>query len=83
MVTKSIVQTLSDHRNICYLAREKGVLVAMEVHKRLDPFYADARDRARAGLGFFQYMYSYMSQQNYTFSIGVSGCYTALPVPFG
>jgi D-galacturonate reductase len=31
-------------------------LVAVEVHKRLDPFYADARDRVRAGLGDFQYM---------------------------
>jgi D-galacturonate reductase len=34
----------------------------VEVHKRLDPFYADARDRARDGLGNFQYMYAYMSQ---------------------
>eukprot|EP00586_Coscinodiscus_wailesii_P023649 CAMPEP_0172497046 /NCGR_PEP_ID=MMETSP1066-20121228/94767_1 /TAXON_ID=671091 /ORGANISM="Coscinodiscus wailesii, Strain CCMP2513" /LENGTH=423 /DNA_ID=CAMNT_0013269621 /DNA_START=62 /DNA_END=1333 /DNA_ORIENTATION=- len=62
MITKPIVQTLSDHRRLCQLAKEKGVLVAVEVHKRLDPFYADARDRAREGLGSFQYMYSYMSQ---------------------
>jgi len=31
------------------------------VHKRLDPMYADARDRIRE-LGPFSYMYSYMSQ---------------------
>jgi D-galacturonate reductase len=36
--------------------------VGVEVHKRLDPFYADARDRARSTLGNFQYMYAYMSQ---------------------
>lgn len=62
MVTKPIVQSLEDHHALAKLAAEKGVLVAVEVHKRLDPFYADARDRARSGLGNFQYMYAYMSQ---------------------
>lgn len=64
MVTKPIVQTLEDHQKLADAAARKGVLVAVEVHKRLDPFYADARDRVRAqeGLGNFQYMYSYMSQ---------------------
>lgn len=62
MVTKPIVQTLEDHQKLAMAAAEKGVLVAVEVHKRLDPFYADARDRARGGLGNFQYMYAYMSQ---------------------
>lgn len=62
MVTKPIVQTLADHQKLAAEAEKHGVLVAVEVHKRLDPFYADARDRARAGLGDFQYMYAYMSQ---------------------
>jgi D-galacturonate reductase len=62
MVTKPIVQTLEDHHKLAKAAKEKGVLIAVEVHKRLDPFYADARDRARSGLGNFQYMYGYMSQ---------------------
>lgn len=33
----------------------------IEVHKRFDPMYADARDRIR-GLGDFGYMNAYMSQ---------------------
>jgi len=62
MVTKPIVQTLEDHQKLAKAAEEKGVLVGVEVHKRLDPFYADARDRVRGGFGNFQYMYAYMSQ---------------------
>jgi D-galacturonate reductase len=63
MVTKPIVQTLQDHLKLAKAAAEHNVLVAVEVHKRLDPFYADARDRARsAELGNFQYLYAYMSQ---------------------
>lgn len=62
MVTKPIVQTLEHHQKLAKAAAEQGVLVAVEVHKRLDPFYADARDRARGGLGNFQYLYAYMSQ---------------------
>lgn len=62
MVTKPIVQTLKDHKILADAAKAKNVLVGVEVHKRLDPFYADARDRARSTLGNFQYMYAYMSQ---------------------
>mmetsp|Transcript_31519 Transcript_31519/g.75300 ORF Transcript_31519/g.75300 Transcript_31519/m.75300 type:complete len:432 (+) Transcript_31519:102-1397(+) len=62
MVTKPIVQTLEHHNSLIKAAKEKNVLVTMEVHKRWDPFYADARDRARSQLGNFQYMYAYMSQ---------------------
>lgn len=62
MVTKPIVKTLDEHHQLAEAAKEKGVLVGVEVHKRLDPFYADARDRARSALGNFQYMYAYMSQ---------------------
>jgi len=62
MVTKPIVKTLEHHKLLAKAAKEKNVLVGVEVHKRLDPFYADARDRARSALGKFQYMYAYMSQ---------------------
>ena len=62
MVTKPIVQTLEQHIHLIEAAKQQNVLVAMEVHKRWDPFYADARDRARSQLGNFQYMYAYMSQ---------------------
>jgi D-galacturonate reductase len=63
MVTKPIVQTLEQHHNLAKAAIEHNVLVAIEVHKRWDPFYADARDRVQTQLGkVFQYMYSYMSQ---------------------
>uniref|UniRef100_A0A7S2RWI7 Gfo/Idh/MocA-like oxidoreductase N-terminal domain-containing protein n=1 Tax=Eucampia antarctica TaxID=49252 RepID=A0A7S2RWI7_9STRA len=63
MVTKPIVQTLEDHLKLAKAAQENNVLVGVEVHKRLDPFYADSRDRVRSGqLGNFQYMYAYMSQ---------------------
>ena len=62
IVTKLIVQTLEHHINLIKAAKEKHVLVAMEVHTQLDPFYTDTRDRARSQLGNFQYMYAYMSQ---------------------
>jgi len=62
MVTKPIVQTLEHHQILAKAAKAKNVLVGVEVHKRLDPFYADSRDRARSTLGNFQYMYAYMSQ---------------------
>jgi D-galacturonate reductase len=45
-------------------ARRNGVLVAMEVHKRWDPIYADARDRIRQ-LGEFSFFTSFMSQPKY------------------
>lgn len=61
MVTKPIVKTLNDHQTLAKRAKEMGVLVGVEVHKRLDPFYADARDRAKS-LGGLQYLASYMSQ---------------------
>ena len=64
LVTKPIVQTLAQHRALAAAALDHNVLVAVEVHKRWDPFYADARDRARTSslLGEFQYLYAYMSQ---------------------
>jgi len=62
MITKPIVQTLAHHQLLAAAALKHNVLVGVEVHKRLDPFYADARDRARGTLGNFQYCYAYMSQ---------------------
>ena len=61
LVTKPIVMRLAEHRELAAAAREKGVLVAVEVHKRFDPIYADARDRLR-GLGDLGYFNAYMSQ---------------------
>lgn len=61
LVTKPAVKNLEEHRMLDEAAKKRGVLVAVEVHKRWDPMYADARDKIR-GLGDFSYLYSYMSQ---------------------
>lgn len=64
LITKPIVQTLNDHKTLHELSASNNVLVGVEVHKRLDPFYSDARDKISSGsLGSeFQYLYAYMSQ---------------------
>lgn len=61
LVAKPLVKTLAEHLALAEAARRRGVLVAVEVHKRWDPIYADARDRIR-GLGDFSFFHSYMSQ---------------------
>jgi len=61
LVTKPPVKTLEEHRSLVEAARRKSVLVAVEVHKRWDPIYTDARDRIRK-LGDFSFFNSYMSQ---------------------
>lgn len=61
LVAKPIVKTVAEHQQLSRAADEAGVLVAMEVHKRWDPIYADARDRIR-DLGDLSYFQSYMSQ---------------------
>ena len=61
LVTKPAVKTLEQHRLLHEAAQRKNVLVAIEVHKRWDPIYGDARDKIK-GLGNFSYLYSYMSQ---------------------
>ena len=61
LIAKPIVKTLSEHLELLRAANEHNVLVAMEVHKRWDPIYADARDRIRT-LGDFSFFQSYMSQ---------------------
>jgi D-galacturonate reductase len=64
LVTKPAVQTLEQHKKLIEAAKKHNVLVAIEVHKRWDPMYADARDRIQR-LGSFSYIYSYMSQPKY------------------
>jgi D-galacturonate reductase len=61
MITKPAVKTLEHHSLLHQAAIKNNVLVVIEVHKRWDPIYQDARDRIQK-LGSFSYMYSYMSQ---------------------
>lgn len=61
MITKPAVKTLAHHQELQAAARQNGVFVFIEHHKRFDPAYADARARAKI-LGDFNYFYSYMSQ---------------------
>jgi D-galacturonate reductase len=61
LIAKPLVKTVEQHLALQRTAEEQGVLVAMEVHKRWDPIYADARDRIRS-LGDFSFFSSYMSQ---------------------
>ena len=61
LIAKPIVKTVEEHQRLIQAAESKGVIAAMEVHKRWDPIYADARDRIRK-LGEFSYFSSYMSQ---------------------
>lgn len=61
LVTKPLVKTLEHHQLLHEAAMKNNVLVAIEVHKRWDPIYSDARDKIKL-LGPFSYMYSYMSQ---------------------
>ena len=61
LITKPPVKTLSEHNELAAMAATADRLIAIEVHKRYDPMYADARDRMGA-LGAFSYFSSYMSQ---------------------
>lgn len=61
LVTKPAVKTLEQHRVLIEAAKRNNVIVSIEVHKRWDPMYLDARDKIRS-LGSFSYMYAYMSQ---------------------
>lgn len=62
LITKPIVQTLEQHQQLMQAAKQHNVLIAVEVHKRWDPFYSDIRDRILSWKDDFQYMYAYMSQ---------------------
>ncbi len=61
LIAKPIVKTVAEHRQLIDAARSRNVLVAMEVHKRWDPIYTDARDRIRK-LGDMSFFQAYMSQ---------------------
>ena len=61
MITKPPVKTLEEHNKLAALAKEQGVLCCIEVHKRYDPMYRDARDRIQQ-LGAFSFFQAYMSQ---------------------
>jgi D-galacturonate reductase len=61
LVTKPCVMTLEHHQLLHEAALRKNVIVSVEVHKRWDPMYADAKDKI-ATLGPFSYFYAYMSQ---------------------
>lgn len=61
LVVKPLVKTLEEHQKLIVAGKEHNVLVAIEMHKRFDPMYSDARDRVRS-FGDFSYMNSYMSQ---------------------
>lgn len=61
ILTKPPVKTLQEHRALVHAAEKQNVLVMIEVHKRYDPVYNDARNRIR-DLGDFNYFNAYMSQ---------------------
>lgn len=64
LLTKPAVKTLAEHLELCAAAKRNNVLVMIEMHKRWDPIYADAKNRIQA-LGGFSYFNSYMSQPKY------------------
>ena len=47
LVAKPLVKTVKEHQALMDLAKSKGLLLMLEVHKRFDPIYADAVDRIR------------------------------------
>jgi D-galacturonate reductase len=61
LITKPVVKTLAHHAELAAEAEKHNVLCCVEVHKRWDPMYVDARDRIRA-LGPFSFLQAYMSQ---------------------
>ncbi|KAG2491936.1 hypothetical protein HYH03_009669 [Edaphochlamys debaryana] len=61
LVAKPAVQTLAQHRELEAAVEAAGVLACVEFHKRFDPMYGDARNRA-AGLGPFSHFASHMAQ---------------------
>ena len=61
LVAKPLVKTTKEHQELAKLAEENNLLLMLEVHKRFDPIYADARDNIQS-FGEFSYFNSYMSQ---------------------
>eukprot|EP00913_Durusdinium_trenchii_P035186 g32917.t1 len=54
-----MVKTLAQHKELVSIAKAKGVLLQIEVHKRFDPIYNDARQRIQS-LGTFGYFTSFI-----------------------
>ena len=78
MITKPPVKTLEEHNKLAALAKEQGVLCCIEVHKRYDPIYRDARDRIQQ-LGAFSFFQAYMSQPKHqleTFKVQIRRPYS-------
>jgi len=65
MVTKPAVMTVQAHLALEAAAKRHNVHVQVELHKRWDPIYSDARERMRNTMGEFQYYNSYMSQPKF------------------
>jgi D-galacturonate reductase len=61
LVAKPLVKTVKEHKELADLAEQNNLLLMLEVHKRFDPIYADARDTIQT-YGEFSYFNSYMSQ---------------------
>lgn len=61
LIAKPAVKTLAEHNELAARARERGVLCCVEMHKRFDPIYADARMKL-GSLGDLSFFSSYMSQ---------------------
>ncbi len=61
LVAKPLVKTTKEHKQLQEIAKEKNLLLMLEVHKRFDPIYADARDNIKT-YREFSYFNSYMSQ---------------------
>jgi D-galacturonate reductase len=61
LVAKPLVKTTDEHKELQELAQKNDLLLMLEVHKRFDPLYADARDNIKT-YGDFSYFNAYMSQ---------------------
>lgn len=61
LCTKPMVKTIAQHKELVRVAAERGVLLQIEVHKRYDPIYNDARARLQS-MGNFGFFQSFMSQ---------------------
>ena len=78
MATRPVEKTLKEHQILVEKAKEKNVLLQMEVHKRFDPIYNDARMRIQK-LGDFNYFSSYLSQPKIQLETFKVHTYTKLP----
>jgi D-galacturonate reductase len=62
LVAKPVVKILKEHLELQEAAAKAGVICAVEYHKRWDPIFLDARERARK-LGNFSFFSSTMTQR--------------------